>query len=125
LSSPLKASHRRKARESGARTALVDIQKGHFEPRFEELELDSRLLADDVGFPAWEELEPLLEYDDYCELVATIALTFEQAYNAKFAQVETCSHEWKSRGLPRSWGASDTARCVNCGVHIMSGSTLI
>lgn len=125
MSSILLSKHRRKAAESGKRTALADIKSGYFEPRFEELELDSRLLADDVGFPAWEELEALLEYDDYCELVATIALIFEQAYNAKFAQVETCSHEWKSRGLPRSWGASDTARCVNCGVHIMSGSTLI
>lgn len=125
MSSILKASHRRRARESGARTALVDIKRGSFEPDFAALDLDSRLLADDVGFPSWAELEPLLGYDDYCDLVATIALTFEEGYNAKFAQVETCSHEWKSRGLPRSWGASDTARCVHCGVHIMSGSTLI
>lgn len=125
MSSILKASHKRKAKASGARTALTDIKRGSFEPDFEALDLDSRLLADNVGFPSWDQLDDLLEYDDYCDLVATIALAFEQGYNAKFAQVETCAHEWKSRGLPRSWGASDTARCVHCGVHILSGSTLI
>ncbi len=130
MSSILKASHKRKAATLGKNLALSHSFYGATEPREGVLsgefadELTPYDVCTQVGFPHWHELDQeKVTADDHSDMVADLADVFEEAYNAKFAQVEECVHDFPGgRGFT---GISDKARCTRCGVHVMSGSTLI
>lgn len=129
MSSILLASHKRKAKSFGRQTALDHILDGATEPREGILSgewadgLTPYDIATHVGFP--HESESGMDPDDYSDLLADLADVFEAAYENTFTVVEECEHVFKVRGRAQSWGVSDKARCVKCGVHILSGSTLI
>jgi hypothetical protein len=130
MSSILKASHKRKAATLGKNRALDDIFLGATEPREGLLsgewadEPTPYDLCTQVGFPHWADVDQeLIDADEHSDMVADLAEAYEEAYYERFAKVEECVHQFPSgRGFN---GISDKARCQKCGIHVMSGSTLI
>lgn len=127
MSSILKSSHKRRAAALGKRVALDEILYGATEPgsplsgEFAD-GLTPYDVATETHFPHEREVVDagLLNEDDYSDLLDDLCDVFEQAYGAKFAQVEECVHYF-GNGMR----ISAKSTCAHCGVSVNAGSNLI
>jgi hypothetical protein len=69
------------------------------------------------------EMIALRQPDTTPELIERCAEAYAASYVTKWQLIGQCDHEFKQKG-ERSFGTSDGARCIHCGVAVTHGSAL-